>query len=145
MQAPFMPGITDLQTLLETLQPVFDDHDYVFVSRPGKRMADAMDLPALAAMEEPEGLTLVVKKEDADTAGIEYESIFRMITLRVHSSLEAVGLTAAIATALAEQGISANVIAGFYHDHIFVPSVRAHDAICVLENVKSLSTQLRAD
>jgi hypothetical protein len=109
----------------------------VFVTQPGKRVADAADLNPIAAFEEQEGLTLVLRREQADAIGVHYQGIFRMITLQVHSSLEAVGLTAAVAEALSEQGISANVMAAYFHDHVFVPSDRARDAIAILEGLRS--------
>lgn len=82
---------------------------------------------------EAEGLTLVIPKQRADQHGIAYEGTFRCITLSVHSSLEAVGLTAVIATKLTEHNISANVIAAYYHDHVFVQNGRAEDALSVLK------------
>ncbi len=89
----------------------------------------------MASFREAEGLTLLVTKEDADKAGFNYESVFRGITLTVHSSLEAVGLTAAVSGKLAEEGISANMIAAYYHDHIFVPAEEADAALSALEEL----------
>ncbi|WDQ15272.1 ACT domain-containing protein [Rhodopirellula sp. P2] len=132
-----MTGITDLPTLLGSLRPLLREHEFVFVTQPGKRIADAADLRPIAAFEEQEGLTLVLRREHADANGEHYQGVFRMITLQVHSSLEAVGLTAAVAEALSEQGISANVMAAFFHDHVFVPSDRAHDAMATLEGLRS--------
>jgi hypothetical protein len=97
------------------------DGEYVFCTFPKARYGDHSNLEPIAAITETEGLTLVVPKMNADREGLAYESVFRGITLTVHSSLHAVGLTAAFANKLAEHGISANVLAGFYHDHIFVP------------------------
>jgi hypothetical protein len=77
-------------------------------------------------------LTLIVPLEAARQAGLPTEPAMRMITLDVHSSLEAVGLTAAFATALGSKGISANVVAAYYHDHIFVPAADAERAVAVL-------------
>ena len=81
---------------------------------------------------EEEGLTLVIERSVAEGNRIDCSAPFRRIVLTVHSSLEAVGLTAAVATALAERGISANMIAAFHHDHIFVPSDRAEAALAAL-------------
>jgi hypothetical protein len=92
----------------------------------------------LACFVEPEGLTLVLTQESADLQDLPYQGTFHCISLQVHSSLEAVGLTAAVASKLATHGISANVIAGFYHDHVFVSSLRSDHALRLLE---SLSTQ----
>jgi hypothetical protein len=87
---------------------------------------------AVATVQEDEGLTVVVPQTHADTLGLRYDIVLAMITLRVHSALDAVGLTAAVAGALAERGIACNVIAGFHHDHLFVPADRADDAIAAL-------------
>ena len=87
---------------------------------------------AQASVVEPEGLSLVVCQEDADRLGLRYDFVARWIMLTVHSSLSAVGLTAAVSAALAEVGISCNVIAGRHHDHLLVPAARADDALATL-------------
>ncbi|MBT8148211.1 MAG: ACT domain-containing protein, partial [Gammaproteobacteria bacterium] len=84
---------------------------------------------------EDEGLSLVVTRFNAEQAEIAFDSTFRLLTLKVHSSLEAVGLTAAVSGALAEQGISANVVAAYHHDHILVPAHQAHDALAILQKL----------
>ena len=86
---------------------------------------------------EPEGLTLILEKQVARHAGLDFEGVFRLITLMVHSSLEAVGLTAAVSTQLAKRGIAANVVAAFYHDHLFVPADKASLA---MDALRELST-----
>jgi hypothetical protein len=85
-----------------------------------------------ATVVEAEGTTLVVTQEEADRLGLRYEFVAAMITLRVHSSLESVGLTATVSSALAEAGISCNVIAGYHHDHLFVPCDRGGEAMELL-------------
>lgn len=100
-------------------------------------------LTPLASITEPEGLSLVLTREQADDAGLSYSFVAAWITLRVHSSLNAVGLTAAVSTALAEAGLSCNVIAGFHHDHLLVPHDRVGYALEVLHAVAS-DTDLRA-
>jgi hypothetical protein len=112
--------------------------EYVFCTFAKARYGDHATLEPLAACAEPEGLTLVVPRSRADETGVSYESIFRGITLRVHSSLNAVGLTAVVSAALAEQGMSANIIAGYYHDHIFVQSEHAERAMAALGDKKLL-------
>ncbi len=79
-------------------------------------------------MREEEGLTLVISQEQADRAGLAYEAPQAWITLRVHSSLAAVGMTAAVSAALTKAAISCNVVAAAYHDHIFVPLERGEEA-----------------
>ena len=86
----------------------------------------------MATFNEEEGTTLVVERTAADVAGLEYGPVLRCITLQVYSSLAAVGLTAAVAGALADAGISANVIAAYHHDHVFVPADRAEEAVSIL-------------
>lgn len=127
-----MAGETNLNRLLASMSPVLLEGAYVFCTFPDARYGDYAELEPVAAIQEAEGLTLVVPETNADEHGFGYDAVFRGITLRVHSSLEAVGLTAAFSGALAEQGISANVVAGYYHDHIFVPSTRAADAVAAL-------------
>lgn len=90
----------------------------------------------IASFQEREGLTLVVTAENAAACGLDYQGVFRCISLQVHSSLEAVGLTAIVSGKLAAYEISANVIAGYYHDHIFVPEQFADEA---LERVRNLN------
>ena len=95
------------------------------------------NLRPLATFHEEEGLSLVITREVAEEADIVFDCTFRLISLRVHSSLEAVGLTAAIAGKLASKGISANVIAAFHHDHILVPTRQAEDALAALKEISA--------
>ncbi|MDB4778186.1 ACT domain-containing protein [bacterium] len=132
-----MSGITDLETLLASMNPVLIPGEFVFVSRLNANYGEGSELNPIAAFEENEGLTLIVPRSRADEVSESYQGVFRMITLQVHSSLEAVGLTAAVADALAKQSISANVVAAFYHDHIFVPLARAEDAMVVLKDLRA--------
>lgn len=87
-------------------------------------LADYVELNPISTFREKEGLTLVLTEDAATQAQLNFEGVFSLITLSVHSSLEAVGLTAAFATKLGSYGISANVIAGYYHDHIFVQKTK---------------------
>ena len=108
---------------------------YVFCTVRGARYGDLARLKPLASVREPEGLTLVLEQAMADANGLSYDGEFAGILLQVHSSLEAVGLTAAVAGALAEQGISANVIAGYFHDHFMVPASGAPEALAALSRL----------
>jgi len=130
-----MSGETSLQKMLATLSPQAMDGEYVFCSFEDARYGDYAELEPVAAIRESEGLTLVVPRDNADRRGIGYESVFSGITLGIHSSLDAVGLTASCASKLTEHGISANVIAGFYHDHIFVQREFAEQAIEALNEL----------
>ena len=114
-----MAGIENLGKLLNSMSPKLIKGEY-------------KEAKPIATFVEEEGLTLVLLKESAEEFGLHYEGAFRCITLRVHSSLEAVGLTAAVSTKLSEHQISANVIAAYFHDHVFVPSRSAEKAIGLL-------------
>lgn len=131
-----MNGLTDLQELLASADPVLDPKEYVFATFSGAHYADLASLSPLASFQEQEGLSLVIERSVAEAAGVSSHGIFRKISLSVHSSLEAVGLTAAISRQLAERGISANIIAARYHDHIFVPIERAEEALQVLQDLR---------
>jgi hypothetical protein len=123
--------MSDLHTLLRTLAPVLRDGEWVFCSL-DPEVARTHAHAALASVREDEGTSLVLTRAHAAAAGLPDAPTFRCLTLTVHSSLEAVGLTAAVATALAARGIAANVIAGACHDHLLVPAARADEALAVL-------------
>lgn len=126
-----MAGSEDLDYLLKETNPVLDPEYYVFVCRHAE-YGDHSGWQPIASFTEDEGLTLVIKQSVADTHDLYYDGVFSKITLQVHSSLTAVGLTARFAERLAAHNISANVFAGFYHDHIFVPLADAERAMSVL-------------
>ncbi len=128
-------GETNLDRLLATLSPRLIDGEFVFCVFPDSRYGDFTHLEPVAAIVEPEGLTLVVPKPKADAQSLNYTSVFRMITLGAYSSLDAVGLTAAFSDKLTEHGISSNVVAGFYHDHLFVPREMAGKAVAALQEL----------
>ena len=130
-----MNGITDLNSLLTNMNPTLVPGEFVFVTQAAGKYGDGADLGPIGSFMEPEGLTLILPKANADDANRSYDGTFRLITLQVHSSLEAVGLTAAVSNALLEHGISANVVAAFFHDHIFVPSAQAQDAVAALNEL----------
>jgi hypothetical protein len=123
-------GISDLETLLASMKPVLNAGEFAFISDPDGRMPAMRDI--VAAVHEPEGLSLVVPVGVAERLGAAILFRAAWITLTVHSDLQAVGLTAAFSRALADVGIGCNVVAGAYHDHIFVPYDRAAAAMAVL-------------
>lgn len=125
-----MNGERDLTKLLYGMRPELHPGRYVFTTVTGEPPAG---LRPVVTVAEVEGLTLVLPKAEADTAGLRYDYEAGWITLRVHSALDAVGLTAAVAGTLAEAGLSCNVVAGFHHDHLFVPYESAAEAMAVLE------------
>ena len=127
-----MAGIVELDQLLKSMTPEIATGEYVFCTVDGT-MLDYGHLTPLATFVESEGLTLIVSVEAAEKAQLSYEGTFKQITLTVHSSLDAVGLTAAVATKLASCDISANVVAAYYHDHIFVQTEKADAALMALQ------------
>ncbi|HGS5808258.1 TPA: ACT domain-containing protein [Vibrio parahaemolyticus] len=127
-----MSGITDLDELLRSMSPKLVESEFVFCTVSGV-LTDYVELNPVATFIESEGLTLVLDKSAAEKAGLSFDGTYSQITLTVRSSLEAVGLTAAVASKLASKGISANVIAAYYHDHIFVQSGKAEAAVSALE------------
>lgn len=127
-----MAGLTNLHEILGALRPSVRQGDYVYVTAP-----TPPEIEAHARIVEDEGVTLVLDRAVADMHGLSYEGVFAWITLQAHTSLEAVGITAAVATALARVGISCNVLAGFYHDHLLVPLADVDEAVAVLGGLES--------
>ncbi|MEU1123345.1 ACT domain-containing protein [Streptomyces sp. NPDC005899] len=126
-----MTGKRDLRELLHTMRPELNPGRYVFTTVAGGAVPDGVR--PVVTVSETEGLTLVVPEPEAAAAGLGYDFVAGWITLRVHSALDAVGLTAAVALALTDAGVSCNVVAGYHHDHLFVPYARASEALEVLE------------
>jgi uncharacterized protein len=128
-----MAGETDLDALLAGLDPVLHPEELMWCTVPaGEPVPDEVSSAAFARIVEDEGVTLVVPSPVADAHGLVAEMPSQRIEMRVHSALEAVGLTAAMSSALAAEGISANVVAAFHHDHVLVPTPDAADARDVL-------------
>ena len=125
-----MTGETNLDMLLKTMNPRHHAGEYVFCSLPDLTKVDIKDIILL--FKEQEGYTIIITKQLADQLNLDYSFIAAWITLTVHSSLAAVGLTAAFSKALTEGNISCNVVAGFYHDHLFVDSKDAAKAMKIL-------------
>lgn len=126
-----MSGETDLAILLKTMQPTLEAAEYVFCL--ASDSSDSPTLDPLGWFREAEGLTLILRRDQADAAGLPYLAVFRKVTLAVHSSLEAVGFLATITGKLAEQGISVNPVSAYYHDHLFVPAARVDQVMAVLQ------------
>jgi uncharacterized protein len=126
-----MTGETDLGRLIATMRPVLDPAEYGFGQIPcGAALPSG--LSPFATVAESEGLTVIAPAGDLARHAIGHVAGWARISLSVQSDLAAVGLTAAIAKALAEEGISANVIAGYLHDHVFVQWDRRHVAMAAL-------------
>jgi len=125
-------GIIELDELLKSMSPEIQDGEYVFCTVAGD-YSDYKHLNPLASFKESEGLTLIISVEAARQEKLAFAGTFKQITLTVHSSLEAVGLTAAVANKLSSYDISANVIAAYFHDHVFVQTEKAEQALLALK------------
>tara|TARA_B100000674_G_C37893196_1_gene940016 strand:+ start:1019 stop:1435 length:417 start_codon:yes stop_codon:yes gene_type:complete len=136
-----MNGILNIQQLLVELSPLLHSECYVFCSLPKGCHEILGTLDPIGTFSEHEGLSLILTEADALKADLNYEGVFRKITLEVQSSLQAVGLTAAVSSALAKEGISANIVAATYHDHIFVPRDQAEDALKILRQLSTKAGQ----
>jgi hypothetical protein len=125
------PGERNLDTLLHHMDPVLDSQEYVYAALPAP-------LPqAICTFREAEGVTVILPRADAERLGIPFTYPCRRITLTIHSSLEAVGLFAAITTRLAAHGIGVNAISAYYHDHLFVRTEDAPRAMLLLEELRN--------
>ena len=124
--------LRDLQALLHALQPERQPGCQAWcLLAPGSAVPEV----ALASFREAEGLSVIVPEAEALSQGWPVHFRSAWITLRVHSALEAVGLTAAVSTALARAGIACNVVAGVHHDHLFVPIEQADQALATLQTL----------
>ncbi|MBB6329673.1 hypothetical protein HNP24_000623 [Chryseobacterium sediminis] len=130
-----MTGEKDLAVLLQNMEPVLNTGEYVFCTVENLRELPDIE-KVLFFFRETEAVTIVLKKEIADEWNMIYSYIASWITLNIHSSLEAVGLTAAFANALKQENISCNVVAAYFHDHIFVAKEDAEKAMRTLHALK---------
>ena len=130
--------VRDGQAMIAAMEPRLDRSRWRFVL---VRPENAPQLlgSAIGTFREDEGVTAIVPSELADELGIEGPD-FARITLMVHSDLEGVGLTAAVAGALADAGIACNMVAAFHHDHAFVPAALAEKALDVLQHLSASAT-----
>lgn len=133
-----MSGETNLERLLASASPRHNPGRYVFCTT--NTLPEQLATHAVVVVREQEGITLVLPEDIARESGFPCNYVAAWITLEVHSSLEAVGLTAAFSQALAAQEISCNVVAGFYHDHLFVAAEDAERALSVLQNLGKSTT-----
>ena len=133
-----MSGETSLNKLLKTLTAQLADGVYVFATLPDGSVPE--NINTRMVFREAEGTTLILRKTEAETFGLDYEFPCRMITLNVHSSLEAVGFIARIASELTKHDMGVNPVSGFFHDHLFVPDGREQDVMRILEQIASDSS-----
>lgn len=136
MTKPALGG-RDLGALLKSMSPRLHPETFVFAMLPKGAGAELASLAPNAVMvfQEAEGTTLIVPQSCVTGRDIPHAFPCRMITLEVHSALDAVGFIAAVAAALSESGISTNPVSGFYHDHLFVPANDADAAVAILQTL----------
>lgn len=132
-----MAGELNLNKLLASMSPELLPQTYVFYTLEKLNWAEISRLQPKSFFQEKEGLSLILTQQIADENNIDYDGVYQCITLNVHSSLEAVGLTAAVSAALTSKNISANVVAAFFHDHIFVNENDAQRAWQTLTELSS--------
>lgn len=129
-----MTGAKDLSFLLRNMSPKLMKNEYAFCTVPPDR-SEPIEAEPLMAFEEEEGLAVILDRQDADRNDLHYDQTWAMITLDVHSNLEAVGFLATVTARLAKNGISTNVVSAFFHDHLFVRSNRSGKAMQVLKEL----------
>jgi uncharacterized protein len=128
--------VFDTQAMIAGMDPLPDDEDYVFCTVDAS-LAETMRSEALAWFAEDEGVSLILPADRARALGLPDGALMRRIVLTVHSALEGVGLTAAVAGKLAEHGIACNMVAAFHHDHVFVPAGDAARALALLRELQA--------
>jgi hypothetical protein len=128
-----MSGETNFSRLIKSMKPVLNEGEYVFCSFSNAESLDMKE--AICVSREKEGFSVIFPKSLADEKKYPYTFVSSWITLTIHSSLEAVGLTAAVSRALAENNLSCNVVAGYHHDHVFVARRDTERAIRILMDI----------
>lgn len=130
----YMVGISDIQKLLSNISPKLRNEEYVFLTF-NEDVPTELTSNSICSFREEEGITLILEKSIADENKFTYEAVWSMITLDIHSDLEAVGFLAAISAKLAEAGISVNCVSAYYHDHLFVTIDNKDEAMKVIESI----------
>ena len=129
-----MQGETNLAALIRGMKPRLRDEVYVFATLPPGQAVPPMVEPVMV-FREAEGRTFILTEEEARQVGLDATFRCRMITLEIHSALDAVGFLVAITTRLAASRMGVNPVSAFYHDHLFVPADRAEEATAILEEM----------
>lgn len=129
-----MAGIKNLDKLLKEMNPSLSPEEYVFCTIAEGKL-DLQQLNPLLIFKEKEGTTIILERKKAEANNLSYSGQWSMITLNVHSDLEAVGFLAKITSALAAARISVNVVSAYYHDHLFVPSHLASKALEIIQDL----------
>jgi uncharacterized protein len=132
-----MSGEKNQIRLQQMMAPDLRPETYVYCTFPDQRLPIGLD--PICTFREAEGLTAIVQQSQAVRANVKHIFEAKLITLTVHSSLEAIGFLALISTHLAKAGIPCNAVAAFHHDHLFIPVDRADDALSLLESLSQSS------
>ena len=132
------PGpVRESDVMIANLRPRLEPGDWVFCTTPDPALALASQSAALGLFREAEGVSLILPRQAAETLGFPVGLPMRRIVLSVHSALDGVGLTVAVAGALATEAIPCNVVAAFHHDHVFVPADKADQALATLVRLQA--------
>ncbi|TYB84013.1 ACT domain-containing protein [Oceaniovalibus sp. ACAM 378] len=123
--------------IIAGMTPTLTPGVFMFITTDDPARIKSLSFHAVSTFKEAEGMSLLVPAEVAEEAGLDAAHPMRCITLNVYSSLEGVGLTAAVSTALGDAGIPCNMIAAYHHDHVFVPSDKASKAMDVLARLQA--------
>ncbi len=138
-----MPTVKDLEILLASMDPRLEEGEFVFACLPAGQswmMPEAVE----GCFRETEGVTWIVRREEAERRGLAAAFRCRKITLNVASDLEAVGFLARVATELAARQISVNAVSAYHHDHLFVAAQQAGEAMEVLRGLQVSLQETRA-
>jgi hypothetical protein len=130
-----MPGEMNLALLCEKMAPTLHQGTFVYCCLPRERFP--LPIEPLCSFKEAEGVTVILEKEAANALNLKYQYECAMITLTVHSALDAVGFVAIISNELANRNIPCNVVSAFHHDHLFVPYSQRDQAMDALRAVAS--------
>ncbi|MGR3615477.1 MAG: ACT domain-containing protein [Paracoccaceae bacterium] len=133
--------VKSAQGMIAGMSPVVRDGVFVFTSLQDETKAAALAAHALASYREAEGISLILPIAVAERAAVPVDQLMRCITLNVYSALDGVGLTAAVATALAAANIPCNMVAAYHHDHVFVPADLCDRAVGVLHDLQAQAAQ----
>ncbi|WP_050928014.1 ACT domain-containing protein [Aestuariivita boseongensis] len=124
--------VKDTRAMIQAMAPTRANGRFIFCTTADQEQAKRLISKALASFQEGEGMSLILPLDLAKTEGFDTTLPMVQITLQVHSALDGVGLTTAVATALADHGIPCNMVAGYHHDHAFVPEDMADEALAIL-------------
>ncbi|MGE0240181.1 MAG: ACT domain-containing protein [Parvibaculaceae bacterium] len=127
--------VRDTQAMLAGMTPRLTAGEYVFCTTADAGLAARAGAKAFGFFREDEGMTLILARDDARALGFDDALPMRRIVLEVYSALDGIGLTAGVATALGVANIPCNMVAGYHHDHVFVPAALADQAQAVLAEI----------